>query len=205
MLAACNEPGTLHVDLKGIMIRSANGFQYAMFLVEEYSRFVFVEFLKSKDAREQAAAVARAISRFNVLANAGTDADGHPLPKPTVKVIRSDHEGALESKLFESFRSEFGIAGGGPNMSPPHDHDLNPIAERCIGVISANACAARSHSNAPASMWPWLIENAANIHNSTVSSSADIGSSTADPLVTPYQRLTMTLPSIMDLATFGCR
>ena len=122
MFAACNEPGTLHVDLKGIMVRSANGFQYAMFLVEEYSRFVFVEFLKSKDAREQAAAVARAISRFNVLANAGTDADGHPLPKPTVKVIRSDHEGALESKLFESFRSEFGIAGGGPNMSPPHDH-----------------------------------------------------------------------------------
>ena len=205
-LAPCTEHGTFHVDLKGPMTRSANGFQYAMFLVEEYSRFVFVEFLKSKEAREQAAAVARAVSRFNSLVNVGSDADGRPLPKPKVTVIRSDHEGALESKLFESFRSEFGIAGGASHMSPPHDHDLNPIAERCIGVVSANACAARSQSNASASLWPWLCENAVNIHNSTTGSSSDnIGSSTADPLVTPYQRLTLSQPSIMDLATFGCR
>ena len=36
MFSACNELGNLHVDLKGTMVRSANGFHYAMFLVEEY-------------------------------------------------------------------------------------------------------------------------------------------------------------------------
>ena len=115
MFAACNEPGTLHVDLKGIMIRSANGFQYAMFLVEEYSRFVFVEFLKSKDAREQAAAVARAISRFNVLANAGTDADGHPFPKPTVKVVG----GTFYSAMVALFAQVAAAAPGCELPMPP--------------------------------------------------------------------------------------
>ena len=77
-------------------------------------------------------------------------------------MINSDHEAALESKFFESFRTSLSVAS---TMSLPHDHDLNPIAERSIGVISKLACAIRSHSNAPASVWTHLIEHAVNIHN----------------------------------------
>ena len=32
--------------------------------------------------------------------------------------------------------------------SPPHDHDLNPIAERVIGLISETACAVRAAGGA---------------------------------------------------------
>ena len=116
-----------------MMVRSVHGFHYAMFAVDEFSRFIFVEFLKTKETREQIDAVARIIGRFNATVNVGCDDQGKPLPKPRVKVIRSDHEAALESGLFESFRTSLSIDS---QMSPPHDHDLNPIAERAIGVTS---------------------------------------------------------------------
>ena len=193
------EPGTLHIDLKGMMIRSVHGYHYAMFAVDEFSRYIFVEFLKTKEKREITTAAAQIISRFNAMVDAGCDDQGRPLPKPRVKVINSDHEAALESKFFESFRTSLSVAS---TMSPPHDHDLNPIAERSIGVISELACAIRSHSNAPASVWPHLIEHAVNIHNSTSSS---CGTSTADPIVSAHQRLTRTQPSVMDIASFGCQ
>ena len=197
-LPPSTEPGTLHIDLKGMMVRSVHGFHYAMFAVDEFSRFIFVEFLKTKETREQIDAVARIIGRFNATVNVGCDDQGKPLPKPRVKVIRSDHEAALESGLFESFRTSLSIDS---QMSPPHDHDLNPIAERAIGVTSNLACAIGGQAKAPVSLWPHLIEHAVNIHNSTSSS---CGTSTADPMVSAHQRLSRTQPSVMDLATFGC-
>ena len=196
-LPPCHSPGTLHVDLKGMMVRSIHGFQYALFAVDEYSRFIFVEFLKTKETREQIAALSRIISRYNSMVNVGSDADGKPLPKPAVTVIRSDHEAALESKLFDSFRAELGFDS---KMSPPYDHDLNPIAERAIGVASGLACSIRGHSNAPVGVWPHIIEHAVNVHNST---STSCGTSMADPSLSAHQRLTRTQPSVMDLATFG--
>ena len=198
-LPPSSEPGTLHIDLKGMMIRSVHGYHYAMFAVDEFSRYIFVEFLKTKEKREITTAAAQIISRFNAMVDAGCDDQGRPLPKPRVKVINSDHEAALESKFFESFRTSLSVAS---TMSPPHDHDLNPIAERSIGVVSELACAIRGHSNAPASVWPHLIEHAVNIHNSTSSS---CGTSMADPIVSAHQRLTRTQPSVMDIASFGCQ
>ena len=198
-LPPCTAPGTLHVDLKGIMTRSADGFQYAMFFVDEFSRFVIVEFLKTKTSREQIEAAARAIARFNKLVDGGVDDDGRPLPKPTVTLIRSDHESALESHQFAAFRADLGI---GTEMSPPYDHDLNPIAERAIGVVSTLATTMRDFGSAPVGVWPWLIEHAVNVHNSTTS---EVGSSVADPAISCHQRLTRTQPSIMDLGTFGAR
>ena len=196
-LPPCHSPGTLHVDLKGMMVRSIHGFQYALFAVDEYSRFIFVEYLKTKETREQIAALSRIISRYNSMVNVGCDVDGKPLPKPAVTIIRSDHEAALESKLFDSFRANLGIDS---KMSPPYDHDLNPVAERAIGVISGLACSIRGHSNASVGVWPHIIEHAVNIHNST---STSCGTSMADSSLSAHQRLTRTQPSVMDLATFG--
>ena len=61
------------------MVRSVHGFHYAMFAVDEYSRFIFVEFLKTKEKREITEAVARIVSRFNATVDAGCDDQG-PLP-----------------------------------------------------------------------------------------------------------------------------
>ena len=43
------EPGILHIDLKGPFPLSVTGkFRYAAFVIDEHSRFVFVEFLHDK-------------------------------------------------------------------------------------------------------------------------------------------------------------
>ena len=47
------------------------------------------------------------------------------LARPEVNHIHSDHEGAYESQYFEKFRAANSIH---LTMSPPHDHNLNPIA-----------------------------------------------------------------------------
>jgi len=187
------------MDLKGLMRRSADGFHYALFAVEEHTRFVFVEFLKTKEAREEVAAAARIVGRFNALVGAGSDADGRPLPKPAVRVFRHDHEAGMESSLFDRFRADLDI---GQVTSPPHDHDLNPIAERCIGSVSTLATSISSDVNMPPTLWTYAIEHAVNIHNCTTGA---VGSSTANPLVTPHQRLTLEQPNVMDLASFLCR
>ena len=41
------EPGVLHVDLKE-MIVSMQGYRYVVFGIDEYTRFIFVDFIKSK-------------------------------------------------------------------------------------------------------------------------------------------------------------
>ena len=49
-------------------------------------------------------------------------------------------------------------------MSPPYDHDLNPIAERVIAVIETLTIAAKSSSGAPIGFWPYVVLNAVNWH-----------------------------------------
>ena len=53
------------------------------------------------------------------------------------------------SESFKSFRAREGFDH---TVSPPHDHDLNPIAERIIGLISETATAIRLESGAPPSL-----------------------------------------------------
>jgi hypothetical protein len=130
------------------------------------------------------------------------DSEGKPLARPRVRRIHGDREGKLMSHVFREFRSLLKPDESVHHTtSPPHDHDLNPIAERTIGLISDMASAIRIHSHAPPRMWPWIFAYAIDWHNSTISSS--VGSSTADASVSPYQRFTLRLPRVMDLAAFG--
>ena len=48
------------------------------------------------------------------------------------------------SYSFKEFRAKTGLHF---TVSPPHDHDLNPIAERIIGLIAETATAIRIDSS----------------------------------------------------------
>ena len=87
-------------------------------------------------------------------------------------------------------------------QSPPNDHDLNPIAERVIGVVSEHATAVRLSTEASPKLWPWLIAYCADWHNATIGSA---GSSATDANISPHQRFTLRQPRVMDLAAFGAR
>ena len=190
------EPGVLHVDLKELVL-SIGGYRYVVFAIDEYSRYVFIEFIRLKS--DVANAVKRIMAAFNATVGTPIDEQGRALPRPSIRTIHSDREGKLMSKIFLDFRADAGIHH---TTSPPHDHDLNPIAERIIGLISETASAIRASSGAPAGFWPWIINYVVEWHNSTIGSA---GSSTADTLVTPHQRFTLRPPRVMDLAAFGCR
>ena len=194
--APAPEPGVLHYDLKELVL-SVGGYRYVLFVIDEFSRFVFIEFLKLKS--EADAAVKRCIAAFNATVSTPIDEAGHPLPRPTVRVVHGDREGKLMSHAFREFRTSAFIHH---TTSPPHDHDLNPIAERIIGVIAEMAVAIKDSTDAPIRLWPWLINYAVEWHNSLVSST---GSSSADVNISPYQRLTGRPPRVMDLAAFGSR
>ena len=189
-------PGKLHFDLKGPMARSIGGAYYAGFWIDEHTRMVFFEALKSKD--EVVPAFKRVIAKFNATVGVETDELGVPKPRPQVYEIRSDHEGALTSYYFEAFRSEESIHS---SMSPPHDHDLNPIAEATIRVIDRLAAAMRALCGAPLGLWPYLFRHAVDVHNATCTAT---GSAVSDGQLTAEQRFTLRQPSIMDLCTFGC-
>ena len=103
---------------------------------------------------EAADAVKRIIAAFNATVGVRIDAEGKPLPRPTVRVVHSDREGKLVSHYFRAFRADARLHH---TTSPPHDHDLNPIAERIIGSISETATAIRASSGLPARFWPGVL------------------------------------------------
>ena len=194
--APAAEPGTLHIDIKEFAL-SRSGLRYCVFAIDEHARYYFVEFIRKKS--EAADAVKKIIAAFNATVGTPVDDDGRALPRPKVRIVHSDREGKLMSKHFEAFRAAALIHH---TTSPPHDHDLNPIAERAIGSISETATAIRAACDAPVGFWPEIIAYAVDWHNALPSA---VGSSSADAALTPHQRLTLRPPSVMDLASFGCR
>ncbi|MGA0059339.1 MAG: reverse transcriptase domain-containing protein [Planctomycetota bacterium] len=194
--APAPEPGVLHVDLKEMVVSIGN-YRYVVFAIDEYSRYTFIEFIKLKS--EAADAVARIIAAFNATVYTPVDEHGRAMARPRVRTIHSDREGKLMSKYFLEFCASENVHH---TTSPPHDHDLNPIAERIIGLISEVAAAVRLATDASPRLWPWIICYVVDWHNSMVSS---VGSSSADSHISPHQRFTLRQPSVMDLAAFGCR
>jgi len=115
-------PGKIHVDLKQFD-RSIQGYYYAAFFIDEHTRHVWVRFLKKKS--ELVHATALVVAEFNATVGVPILPGGITYHRPKVTHIHSDHEGAYESHYFEDFRVEKSIHH---TMSPPHDHNLNPIA-----------------------------------------------------------------------------
>ena len=179
LLPPAPSPGSrIHVDIK-TMTRSIGNLSYAVFFTDEFSRYVWVEFLVNRG--ELINATKRFIARFDAEVGVPVDDNGKPLPHPRVVELRRDHEGQYESLAFREFRADQSLH---ETCSPPHDHDLNPIAESIINSISTLASSIRGCSGAPPSFWPWVVRHAVDIHNSSV---ASVGTSTTDSRLTPFQ------------------
>jgi len=194
----CAEPGELDFDAKGpFPLSKCGGYRWAAFFIDRHTRFVFVEFCKTKE--EFIEATKRVMAKFNAIVGVPIDDQGRPLARPTVRKLHRDREGKFESYAFQSFREEQGLYS---TTSPPHDHDLNPVAESIIRVIDVSATRARSQGGVPVGFWPELIRNSVDWHNASVTS---VGSSSADPGISAYQRLTGKQPRVADLGTPGAR
>ena len=63
LAAPAPEPGTLHVDLKELVL-SVGNYRWVVFAIDEFSRYVFVDFIKSKSDADAAVARIRVSYQF---------------------------------------------------------------------------------------------------------------------------------------------
>jgi hypothetical protein len=130
------EPGLLQSDIKGPFPPSIGGYRYLAITVDEVTRYVFAEFLKTKD--EYADGVARSIANFNATVGVPVGPDGSAAPRPAVRRIRIDPSGEGTGHGFEVFRQRAGLH---KEVAPPGDHNINGLAESIIRVIDETATA----------------------------------------------------------------
>ncbi|KAJ9547801.1 hypothetical protein OSB04_020344 [Centaurea solstitialis] len=104
----------LHMDLFGpVNVQSIAGKKYTLVIVDEYSRYTWVFFLRSKsDAPEEIILFVRKMERLNNL---------------TVRSIRSDHGTEFKNSTLETFFDQKGISQNFLSVRTPQQ---NGVAER---------------------------------------------------------------------------
>ena len=117
-----------HVDLIGpIRTESLGGKRYIMVIVDDFSRYTWVEFLREKS---------EACKKLEILCKKLRNDKGAPIIK-----IRSDHGKEFENAKFKSFCAKNGIKR---EFSAPKTPQQNGVVERKNQVIQEMG---RSHEH----------------------------------------------------------
>jgi len=104
----------LHIDLFGpVNIASLYGSKYGLVIVDDYSRWTWVKFLRSKD------------NAYDVFSNFCTQIQSEK--EMNILRVRSDHGGEFENEPFETFCEKHGIVH---EFSSPRTPQQNRVVER---------------------------------------------------------------------------
>lgn len=113
----------IHMDLSGRKLSSLKGERYYLLITDDYSRYRWVYFFKSREE------TFKACVSFVLL----VERESTPC---RVSHLRSDGGGEFTSKRFREWMKAIGIK---PETSAPYSQFGNGVAERGIGVIDDNA------------------------------------------------------------------
>ena len=103
----------IHMDLMGpVQVESINGKKYIFVLVDDFSRYTWVRFLREKS---------KAVESFKILALQLQNEKGN------IVQIRSDHGGEFQNETFEKFCQAQGIRH---QYSAPRTPQQNGVVER---------------------------------------------------------------------------
>ncbi|KAJ9545020.1 hypothetical protein OSB04_024727 [Centaurea solstitialis] len=170
----------LHMDLFGpVNVQSIAGKKYTPVIVDEYSRYTWVFFLRSKsDAPEEIILFVRKMERLNNL---------------TVRSIRSDHGTEFKNSTLETFFDQKGIS---QNFSSVRTPQQNGVAERRNRTLIEAARSMLSEANLATQFWAEAVNTACYTQNRSL-------------IVkrfrrTPYELFRNRKPSIEHLHIFGC-
>ena len=170
----------IHSDLCGpLNIPSVGGSRYFITFIDDYSRYVTVYFLKTKDE-----AYEKFVEYVSLVENQ---------LDLTVKKFRSDGGGEYISNEFKDFCRSRGIAVEGSMSYTPQQ---NGVAERMNRTLMEMARSMISHSNATSNLWAEAVSTAAYIRNRCPTSSFKGA--------TPYEMLSDVKPDVDNLRVFGC-
>ncbi|KAJ9536026.1 LOW QUALITY PROTEIN: hypothetical protein OSB04_un000809 [Centaurea solstitialis] len=170
----------LHMDLFGpVNVQSIAGKKYTLVIVDEYSRYTWVFFLRSKsDAPEEIFLFVRKMEKLNNL---------------SVRSIRSDHGTEFKNSTLETFFDQKGIS---QNFSSIRTPQQNGVAERRNRTLIEAARSMLSEANLATQFWAEAVNTACYTQNRSL-------------IVkrfrrTPYELFHNRKPSIEHLHIFGC-
>ncbi|KAJ9546296.1 hypothetical protein OSB04_018839 [Centaurea solstitialis] len=178
----CRSPlDMIHMDLCGPMrIESLARKKYMLVLVDEFSRFTWLEFLRAKsDAADRIIAF---IKRIQVSLNL------------QVKKLRSDNGTEFRNSKLQFFLEHVGISH---NFSAVRTPQQNGVVERKNRTLVEAARSMMAHSGVPKSFWAEAVATACYTQNRTL-----IVKRTGK---TAYEMIEKRKPDIRHLRVFGCK
>jgi hypothetical protein len=170
---------TLHMDLCGPMrVQSINGKKYVLVIVDDFSRFTWVKFLRSKD--ETPEIIIKLIKQLQVRLN------------KTVRFIRTDNGTEFVNKHLNQFYESIGISH---QKSIPRTPQQNGVVERRNRTLVEAARTMLIFSKAPLFLWAEAIAIACYTQNRSL----------IHPLhsKTPYELVHGRKPDLSFLQVFG--
>src|ERR1700722_18946751 len=170
----------IHSDVCGPMsVTSNGGARYFVTFIDDYSRFIVVNLMKSKAEVIQHFMTYRAWSE-NVTGN-------------RIKILRSDNGGEFISKEFDSLLTKHGIAR---QTSPPYTPEHNGVAERANRTIVESARSMLHGAKLTLSYWGEAVMTAVYVRNRCPSKVV--------VNKTPFEAWSGEPPSVGHLRVFGC-
>ncbi|GKB20100.1 retrovirus-related pol polyprotein from transposon TNT 1-94, partial [Tanacetum coccineum] len=140
---------TLHMDLYGpLRVQSINGKKYILVIVDDYSRFTWVKFLRSKD--ETPAFVTNLLKQLQVGLN------------KTVRFVRTDNGTEFVNKDLTDFYESVGITH---EKTVPRTPQQNGVVERRNRTLVEAARTMLIFSKAPLFLWAEVVATACYTQN----------------------------------------
>ncbi|RYA47095.1 hypothetical protein DD606_23800, partial [Enterobacter cloacae complex sp. GF14B] len=171
----------VHSDLCGPMPNlSLGGASYFMTFIDDYSRKVWVYFLKHKD---------EAFSVFKTFVTLVENQSGKKL-----KCLRTDNGGEYVSKAFQDFCESKGIKR---ELTAPYNPPQNGVAERMNRTIQEKVRSMLSNAQLPNGFWAEAVSTAVHLVNRSPSKVLQKDS-------VPEMVWSGKMPSYKHLRVFGC-
>ena len=171
----------VHGDLCGhISPPTPGGKSFFLLIVDDYSRYMWLELLTTK---------AEAFQCFRKIKSIAEPESGRQL-----KVFRTDRGGEFNSTVFTAFCSKQGIKR---NTTAPYTPQQNGVVERRNQTIVEMARCLLKSMKVPAKFWGEAVKVAVHILNRSPTKSLD--------QKTPFEAWFGRKPGVQHLRTFGCK
>ncbi|GJZ22768.1 zinc finger, CCHC-type containing protein [Tanacetum coccineum] len=156
-----------------------SGKKYIFLLVDDYSRYMWVYFLSTKDQvfdtfKEYKSTVEKEL-------------------RTTLRMLRTDRGGEFTSNEFTQYCKENGIAR---QLTAPYSPQQNGVVERRNRTIMSTTRCMMKATNMPQDFWAEAVRHAIYILNSVPTKALED--------ITPYEAIKNRKPNLENLKVFGC-
>ncbi|GKC09196.1 zinc finger, CCHC-type containing protein [Tanacetum coccineum] len=156
-----------------------SGKKYIFLLVDDYSRYMWVYFLSTKD------------QAFDTFKEYKKTIENEL--RTTLKMLRTDRGGEFTSNEFTQYCKENGIAR---QLTAPYSPQQNGVVERRNRTIMSTTRCMMKATNMPQNFWAEAVRHAIYILNSVPTKALED--------ITPYEAIKRRKPNLEKLRVFGC-